>query len=185
MAIIESYMAMVPISLAIFVSVIVNIVISIIGVLPSAFLTAINVTVFGFWGGFSVSLIGEIAGSFVAFWLYRKGFRKFVDNRSKHTPRLKKLLDSSPREAFLLVIGLRLMPFVPSGLVTLYAALSKMRFGSFAVASSMGKVPALLIEVSTTYAVVKWLDIGQFIVFGLAIAVLFMVWIKMKQGHSV
>jgi hypothetical protein len=53
------------------------------------------------------------------------------------------------------------------------------------VASSIGKVPALLIEVSTTYAVVKWLGIGQFIVFGLAIAVLFMVWIKMKQGHSV
>jgi uncharacterized membrane protein YdjX (TVP38/TMEM64 family) len=185
MAIIESYMAMVPIPVAILVSVLVNIVISIIGVLPSAFLTAINVTVFGFWGGFSVSLIGEIAGSLVAFWLYRKGFRKFVDHRSKHTPRMKKLLDASPREAFLLVIGLRLMPFVPSGLVTLYAAVSKMRFGSFAVASSMGKVPALLIEVSTTYAVVKWLGIGQFIVFGLAIAVLFMVWIKMKQGHSV
>lgn len=185
MAIIESYMAMVPTPLAILVSIVVNIVISIIGVLPSAFLTAINVTVFGFWGGFSVSLIGEIAGSLVAFWLYRKGFRKFVDHRSKHTPRMKKLLDASPREAFLLVIGLRLMPFVPSGLVTLYAAVSKMRFGSFAVASSIGKVPALLIEVSTTYAVVKWLGIGQFIVFGLAIAVLLMVWIKMKQGHSV
>ncbi len=181
MAIIESYMSMVPFPIAVLISVIVNIVISIVGVIPSAFLTAINVTVFGFWGGFSVSLIGEIAGSLVAFWLYRKGFRKFVNNRSKHTPRMKKLLDASPREAIWLVIGLRLMPFIPSGLVTLYAAVSKMRFGSFAAASSIGKVPALLLEVSATYAVVKWIGIGQIIVCGLAVGVLCMVWIKMKQ----
>lgn len=181
MAMIESYIAMVPLPLAVLVSVLVNILISIMGVIPSAFLTAINVTVLGLWGGFSVSLIGEIAGSLVAFWLYRKGFRKFVDKRSKHTPRIKKLLDASPREAFLFVIGLRLMPFVPSGLVTLYAAVSQMRFRSFAVASSMGKVPALLIEVSTTYAVVKWIGIGQFMIFGLAVGVLCMVWIKLKQ----
>lgn len=184
MAIFESYLSMVPSPLAVLISVLVNIVISIVGVIPSAFLTAINVTVFGFWGGFSVSLIGEIAGSLVAFWLYRKGFRKFVDNRSKHTPRMKKLLDASPREAIWLVIGLRLMPFIPSGLVTLYAAVSKMRFGSFAVASSIGKVPALLLEVSATYAVVTWLGIGQMIVFGLAIGVLCIVWLKMKQPHN-
>ena len=181
MAIIESYMSMVPFPIAVLISVLVNIVISIVGVIPSAFLTAINVTVFGFWGGFSVSLIGEIAGSLVAFWLYRKGFRKFVNNRSKHTPRMKKLLDASTREAIWLVIGLRLMPFIPSGLVTLYAAVSKMRFGSFVAASSIGKVPALLLEVSATYAVVKWIGIGQIIVFGLAVGVLCMVWIKMKQ----
>lgn len=181
MAIIESYMSMVPFPIAVLISMLVNIVISIVGVIPSAFLTAINVTVFGFWGGFSVSLIGEIAGSLVAFWLYRKGFRKFVNNRSKHTPRMKKLLDASTREAIWLVIGLRLMPFIPSGLVTLYAAVSKMRFGSFAAASSIGKVPALLLEVSATYAVVKWIGIGQIIVFGLAVGVLCMVWIKMKQ----
>jgi uncharacterized membrane protein YdjX (TVP38/TMEM64 family) len=181
MAIIETYMSMVPFPLAVLISVLVNIVISIVGVIPSAFLTAINVTVFGFWSGFSVSLIGEIAGSLVAFWLYRKGFRKFVNNRSKHTPRMKKLLDASPREGIWLVIGLRLMPFVPSGLVTLYAAVSKMRFGSFAVASSIGKVPALLLEVSTTYAVVNWIDIGQIIVFGLAVGILCMFWIKIKQ----
>jgi uncharacterized membrane protein YdjX (TVP38/TMEM64 family) len=184
MAMIESYMAMVPLPLAVLVSVLLNIVISIIGVIPSAFLTAINVTVFGFWGGFSVSLIGEIAGSLVAFWLYRKGIRKFVDDRSKHTPRMRKLIDASPREAFVLVIGLRLMPFVPSGLVTLYAAVGTMSFGSFAVASSIGKVPALLIEVSATYAVVKWTGVGQFILFTLAIGLLFMVSIKMKNSQE-
>ncbi|HSO57761.1 MAG TPA: TVP38/TMEM64 family protein [Paenisporosarcina sp.] len=184
MAIIESYIAMVPLPLAVLLSVLVNIVISIVGVIPSAFLTAINVSVFGFWGGFLVSLIGEIAGSLVAFWLYRKGFRKFIEDRSKHKPRMKKLLDASPREAFLLVIGLRLMPFVPSGLVTLYAAVSKMRFGSFAVASSIGKVPALLIEVSAMYAVVKWTGIGKFIVFGLAVGAFYLVWKKVEKPRN-
>ena len=179
MAIIESYIAMVPLPLAVLLSVLVNIVISIVGVIPSAFLTAINATVFGLWGGFSVSFIGEIAGSLVAFWLYRKGFRKFIENRFTHSPHMKKLLD-----AFLLVIGLRLIAFVPSCLVTLYAPFSKMRFGSFAVASSIGKVPALLIEVSATYAVVSWLGIGQIIVFGLAIGTLYMVWKNMKPSRK-
>ncbi len=45
MAIIESYIAVIPLPLAVLLSVLVNIVISIVGVIPSAFLTAINVSV--------------------------------------------------------------------------------------------------------------------------------------------
>lgn len=178
------YLHTIPLPLAIMLSICLNIGIAIVGVIPSVFLTAINVTVFGFWGGFYVSLIGEAIGSFVAFWLYRKGFRKFVDHKSKHAPRLQKLLHASPREAFLFVIGLRMMPFVPSGLVTLYASVGTMSFGSFVVASSIGKVPALLMEVSSTYAIVKWTSAAQFFIFALAIALLIFVWIKVKNRQK-
>jgi len=178
-----SYLHTIPLSLAVLLSIFINILIAVVGVIPSVFLTAINVTLFGFWGGFYVSFIGEAVGSFVAFLLYRKGFRKFVDHKSKHAPRLQKLLHASPREAFLFVIGLRMMPFVPSGLVTLYASVGTMSFGSFVVASSIGKVPALLMEVSSTYAIVKWTNAGQFIVFALAIALLFFIWKKVRNRH--
>jgi uncharacterized membrane protein YdjX (TVP38/TMEM64 family) len=181
MGFVESYITMVPVPLAVLVSVILNIVISIVGVVPSAFLTVINVKVFGFSGGFWVSLFGEIVGSLVAFWLYRKGFRSFVDNRSKQTPRLQKLVHASPKEAFLFVIGLRLMPFVPSGLVTLYAAVGSMSFVSFAVASSIGKIPALFIEVSAANAVVNWTGAGQWIVAILAVGLLSYGFIRMKK----
>jgi uncharacterized membrane protein YdjX (TVP38/TMEM64 family) len=181
MGLIESYIATIPLPLAVLVSVILSIFLSIVGVIPSAFLTVVNITVFGFWGGFWVSLLGEIIGSVVAFWLYRKGFRSFVDSRSKHTPRLKKLLHASQNEAFLFVIGLRLMPFVPSGLVTLYAAVGTMSFISFSVASSLGKVPALFIETSAASAVVNWSASGQVIVAILALGFLFYGIIQMKK----
>jgi len=181
---IETYISVVPLPLAILVSVILNISISIVGVIPSAFLTVINITVFGFWGGFWVSLIGEMIGSVAAFWLYRKGFRRFIDERTKHTPRLQKLLHASQAEAFTLVIGLRLLPFMPSGLVNLYAAVSTMSLVSFALASSIGKIPALLIEVSATNAVVNWTGPGQIIVIILAVGLVAYGFIHMKKRKS-
>jgi len=184
MGLIESYIATVPLPLAILVSVILNIVLSIVGVIPSAFLTVINITVFGFWGGFWVSLVGEIMGSVVAFWLYRKGFRRFIDSRTKHTPRLQKLLHASQAEAFVFVIGLRLLPFMPSGLVNLYAALGTMSFLSFALASSIGKIPALLIEVSATNALVNWTGAGQVIVIILAVGLVIYGFIHMKKRKN-
>ena len=177
----STYLHMVPLPVAVLLSIFLNVLIAISGVLPSAFLTAANVAIFGFWGGFSVSLIGEIMGSLVAFGLYRKGFRHVISDKTKHAPRLQKLLHASPREAFLFVIGLRMMPFVPSGLVTLYAAVGTMSFGSFALASSLGKLPALLLETSATYALVEWTQAGQYLVFLVAIGLVWSVWKKFKN----
>ena len=70
MAFIESLLATLPMPFAVFVSIVLSILISILGVVPSAFLTILNVTAFGFWGGFWVSLADEIVGSLIAFCLY-------------------------------------------------------------------------------------------------------------------
>ena len=53
--------------IALLFSILCNILISIIGVIPSVFLTALNVKLFGFVGGAVVSLIGEAAGAIAAF----------------------------------------------------------------------------------------------------------------------
>lgn len=179
-----TYLHMVPLPMALLLSILLNVLIAISGVLPSAFLTAANVAVFGFWGGFSVSLIGEILGSLVAFVLYRKGFQKAITDKSKHAPRLQKLLHASPKEAFWFVIGLRMMPFVPSGLVTLYASVSTLRFGAFGIASSIGKLPALLLETSATFALVKWTQAGQYLIYVLAIVLLWRIWKIFKNPQS-
>ena len=181
MAFIESLLSTLPIPFAVFVSIVLSILISILGVVPSAFLTILNVTVFGFWGGFWVSLAGEIMGSLIAFWLYRKGFRTFVDHKSKQSPRLQRLLNTSNREAFLLVLGLRLMPFVPSGLVTFYAAVGSMNFVTFAIASSLGKIPALWMEVFAANEVLEWTVTGQVIVILIAVCLLIYGFIQIKK----
>lgn len=181
MAFIESLLTTIPIPFAVFASIVLSIMISILGVVPSAFVTILNVSVFGFFGGFWVSLVGEIVGSLIAFWLYRKGFRTYIDHKSKQSPRVQRLLHTSNREAFLLVLGLRLMPFVPSGLVTFYASVGSMSFITFAIASSLGKIPALWIEVFAANEVLKWTATGQVIV---GLVVFFLVvygFIKMRK----
>jgi uncharacterized membrane protein YdjX (TVP38/TMEM64 family) len=111
----------------------------------------------------------------VAFWLYRKGFKKSTEKTFNKYPRLKKLTDTDGRQAFLLVIGLRLLPFVPSGLVTFAAAVGSMALWSFAVASTFGKIPALFMEAYAVYEVTRFGWQGKLILGLAAIAILYMV----------
>jgi uncharacterized membrane protein YdjX (TVP38/TMEM64 family) len=164
----------------IILSILMNIIISIIGFIPSVFLTAINIKVFGLTGGVILSLIGEALGAIVAFWLYRLGFRKFVETKVSHS-KVQKLLYMKGKEAFFLILSLRLIPFTPSSLVTLYAALGKVSWGWFAVASTLGKVPALLIEVYSVKAVVNGTLLGKVILGVLGIGILVYVWRKSKS----
>ncbi|WP_338751229.1 TVP38/TMEM64 family protein [Bacillus sp. FJAT-52991] len=136
------------------ISISLNIAIAISGVLPSAFITAANITVFGFKGGLLVSIMGEAAGAVISFILYRHGLKKL--NIQLKNRFLKKLAQTEGVEAIFLVLLLRFVPFVPSGAVTLTAAFSQMRLLSFSIASTIGKIPSLFIE---AYSVQKVLEL--------------------------
>lgn len=126
-----------------------NILIAIVGILPSAFITVGTVRFFGFSMGLIVLIIGEAAGAIVSFILYRRGVSKLSTySKIQHLENkyLGKLKNTGGMTGFLIVILLRIIPFVPSGAVTLTAALSKMRLISFSLASTLGKIPALFIE---------------------------------------
>jgi len=158
MALIE-YLAGLPIWLAILVSVLVNVLISIAGIVPSTFVTAANIVYFGFAGGLAVSIIGESAGAIISFFLYRIGLKKIGEKLSGGTHTIKlleKLKNTKGMEAFILVLLLRIFPFAPSGLVTLAASVSKMSAAAFMVSSTIGKIPALLIESYSVHTVLGW-----------------------------
>ena len=55
-----------------FISILLNILISITGVFPSAPLTFVNVKLFGFWNGFLLSFIGEVLGAALSFGCIEK-----------------------------------------------------------------------------------------------------------------
>ncbi|WP_412968365.1 TVP38/TMEM64 family protein [Fredinandcohnia sp. 179-A 10B2 NHS] len=138
---------------AIAISLLLNIAISILGFLPSVFLTAANLLVFGVWKGTMISFVGEALGAVVAFWLYRKGFKKYTDRKPKANSFIHKLLSAKGRDAFLFIFTLRLFPFIPSGLVTFTAAIGEVGVLLFVLASSLGKIPALVIEAYSVYQV--------------------------------
>ncbi|WP_246197213.1 TVP38/TMEM64 family protein [Cytobacillus depressus] len=133
--------------LAVLFSLIINMLIAISGILPSAFITAGNIAFFGFEKGLVVSIAGEAAGAIVSFVFYRKGLIKLLPSLEKTKSRLLlKLKNTAGAEAIFLVLLLRFLPFIPSGAVTLAAAFSKMGLVSFSVASTLGKIPSLFIE---------------------------------------
>lgn len=166
--------------LAIVISILASIIVAILGLVPSVFVTAANILFFGFWNGLFISFLGEALGAFVAFILYRKGFKKNIGAKLENYPRLKKLLQAGGKEAFYLVFSLRLIPFVPSGLITFAAAVGKVSVVIFLIASSLGKIPALFMEAYSVNAVTQFNWQGKLILALVAIAILYWV-IKKKK----
>ncbi|MBT2758791.1 TVP38/TMEM64 family protein [Mesobacillus foraminis] len=169
--------------LFILISVLLNILIAISGVLPSAFLTAANVSVLGFANGLLLSIAGEAIGAVISFVLYRKGLARIPSKQKKSRfmdPFLNRLGKTGGMEAVFLVLFLRILPFIPSGLVTLTAAYSKIGILAFAAASTAGKIPALYIEAYSInlalHVKTEW-QIGVLV----AIIILFAIWIVWKR----
>lgn len=168
---------------SIIVSIFINIVISIFGVIPSVFLTALNITFFGLKAGMFISYIGECAGAAVSFLLYRKGIRHVEHSLPTQSKYLNKLTTSTGKKAFIFVLAFRLLPFIPSGLINLGAALSKISLFHFTLASSIGKIPAMLLEAYSVNEVLTWEVPGKVILFIVSFIILFICWaVKRKRA---
>ncbi|MEO6719380.1 MAG: VTT domain-containing protein [Ferruginibacter sp.] len=167
--------------LAVVLSLCVSILIAVLGVLPSVFITAANIIFFGFWNGTLISFLGEAIGAGVAFLLYRKGFKKRTQHSLQKYPKLNRLVSAEGKGAFYLIFSLRLIPFVPSGLITFAAAIGSVQFFVFFIASSLGKLPALLLEAWSVNEVRAFGWQGKLILAAVAISLLVML-IKKKPN---
>ena len=161
--------------LAIVISICASILVAILGIVPSVFITGANILFFGFWNGMFISFLGEAIGAGVSFLLYRRGFKRMVANGLDKYPKLKRLIEAENKEAFYLIFSLRLMPFVPSGLITFAAAVGKTGFLNFITASSLGKIPALLIEGYSVYEVTQFGWQGKLILATIAVVLLYLI----------
>jgi uncharacterized membrane protein YdjX (TVP38/TMEM64 family) len=167
---------------AIFLSVILSIFIAVLGVVPTIFLTAANVTVFGFWMGMLLSFIGEALGAVVAFLLYRKGLKQRTTVKLGQYQKIGRLLDATGMEAFMLILSMRLLPFIPSGVVTFFAAIGRVSLLVFLVASTVGKVPALFMEVYSVHSVLSWSIEGK-VILGI-VAIVILVFMMRRKGRE-
>jgi len=161
--------------LAFLISLSLSIIIAIAGVIPSFFVTAANLLFFGLYQGIVISFFGEALGAIIAFILYRKGLKEYSIKTFNNYPVVRKLLLLDGRSAFLSVLSLRLIPFVPSGIITFGAAIGKIPLGLFAISSSIGKLPALILEGYSVYQIITFSLLGKIILSILAI--LFIIYI--------
>jgi uncharacterized membrane protein YdjX (TVP38/TMEM64 family) len=162
-------------NLAILSSLFISILIAVLGVIPSFFVTAANILFFGFWQGVALSFAGEALGAVFAFYLYRKGFKKGAADQLSKYKTAEALINAENKKAFWLILSLRLIPFVPSGLVTFAAAVGRVSALFFVMASSVGKLPALLLEGYAVYQVTAFGWQGKVILTIVAFAILFFV----------
>ncbi|HBZ79408.1 MULTISPECIES: TVP38/TMEM64 family protein [Brevibacillus] len=133
--------------LAIVGSVALNIVISVAGVLPSIFLSGANAVVFGLYGGFFISLTGEVLGAGIAFFFYRYVIKKADKKQKLASFQWVSAINGATRgKKTLAVVLLRLNPLIPSGVINLGAAMTNMSFADFLLATLLGKVPSMVFE---------------------------------------
>lgn len=166
---------------ALVISVVLNMIISILGVVPSVFLTAANIIVFGLPIGISVSIAGEAIGAVVSFILYRFGIKKVQKTTVPKHKWLQQLSHTNGWQAFWLIISLRILPFIPSGVVTFASAMSNVRLPTFAIASTIGKIPALFIEAFSVYGVLQAGWEIRITLASLSFVVLFTLYVRSKQ----
>ncbi len=98
----------------------------------------------------------------------------------------KAMKKSSPTKVFILIILFRILPFVPSGLVTGGASLTTISGVRFMIASSIGKIPALILEVAILFGVLQKVSMTNlYISFILLIIIISPIWIKIKRRQRI
>jgi uncharacterized membrane protein YdjX (TVP38/TMEM64 family) len=96
------------------------------------------------WGGL-VTWAGSAAASILMFAFVRYGYQDWgikLLRKYKITDRATTLFE---RNAFLTILFARSIPVMPSVLVNVYAAVSRVSFVSYTVSSLIGKIPAMLL----------------------------------------
>jgi len=141
--------------LAIPISLLINIGISLAGILPSVFITGANILFFGPVKGFFISLLGETIGAYITFSVYRLGFKKKIEKITHKHPLLSQIVNSNGKKAGLLILQGRIVPFIPSGVITLAASVSNVNGVIFTIATLIGKIPSIALEALVSYDLIN------------------------------
>ncbi|MDU1968045.1 TVP38/TMEM64 family protein [Clostridium perfringens] len=169
--------------LAIFISLFISVIIALLGIVPSVFVTGANIVFFGPINGFLISLLGEVIGGWISFKVYRKGIKRFAGNIEGKYELIDKIVKSEGRSVGILIFEGRLIPFIPSGLVTLAAAMSKVNSLIFIIATFLGKIPSILLEVLASYGVILAYQKNIKLVIGIFSLILLFLTVKRIRGN--
>lgn len=166
------------------ISILISTIIAILGVVPSIFITGANIIFFGAFEGFIISVLGETIGGYISFKIYRLGFKKGIENIKNKHKLLNAIVNGEGNSVGFLIFEGRLIPFIPSGFVTLAAAISNVNGFIFIVATFLGKVPSIALESLVSYDLVNIEEnFVRLIITLLAILLLYITLKKYKENN--
>ncbi len=106
---------------------------------PASVLSMAGGLAFGTWFGMLYTLIGAVTGAVLSFLVARKIGGGFF--RGKEDPRLGKIERAMERRGFMMVLLLRIAPFVPFDLVSYAAGVARVPLRAFLPATIIGTLP--------------------------------------------
>ncbi|TWI59271.1 TVP38/TMEM64 family protein [Halalkalibacter nanhaiisediminis] len=95
--------------------------------------------------GSLVTWIGSALASIIMFSFVRYGYQDWGQKWLYRYDKLSKVTILFERNAFMTIFLTRLIPVMPSIIVNIYSALSRVTFVNYTIASSLGKVPSMIL----------------------------------------
>lgn len=114
-------------------------------IIPFPFIAGLIGAMYGTFLGGLVAWVASTAASLIMFIFIRYVFQSWGLRVIHRYKRLELVTQMFERNAFITILVTRLIPFIPSIIVNAYSAVSRVSFVSYAVASSIGKIPAMLL----------------------------------------
>jgi len=113
-------------------------------VVPYAIFAGMLGSIFGIVYGILISLIGIMSGTLLLFILSRYGFQDLGQEKIRNLTYIREFEEKFQNNAFMCIFISRLIPVIPSPIVTFLSALSKIPWHLFIFASLMGKLPSII-----------------------------------------
>lgn len=110
---------------------------------PFALIAGVNTILYGWIGGFLLSLAGSLLGAAIGFGLSRSLGQAWAQPKIAGLGKWGTLIEGN---SFSIVLLSRLVPILPSAAVNYAAGLSQMPFPSFLLATFCGKFPMIIWE---------------------------------------
>src|SRR5437660_9350620 len=110
---------------------------------------------FGLWWGFLIVFAGNGVATAISFALSRSIARRWFQRKLSGNPMIRALGPAVVRESWKIILLSQLHPLFPTSLLNYFYGLTRIRFGSYMLWASIGRIPGIFL-----YAYVGTL--GQF-----------------------
>src|SRR5437764_6563265 len=100
---------------------------------------------FGLWWGFLIVFAGNLIATAVSFALSRSIAQRWFRQRLSDNPTLRALRPAVERESWKIILLSQLHPLFPTSLLNYFYGLTRIRFSTYMLWASVGRVPGLFL----------------------------------------
>ena len=100
---------------------------------------------FGLWWGFLIVFVGNIVSTAISFALSRTVAKRWFRRKLSANPTLKVLGPAVERESWKIILLSQLHPLFPTSLLNYFYGLTRIRFGTYMLWASVGRMPGLFV----------------------------------------